>query len=104
MTYYKFTQWDAIPIEEAKQHRTIQAVEEYEHGNKKPLKDLHVVLDDPCIKCGGWCFVLRPYLKRYWVKLRQYGINEYYAMNKTDIRKRFNSYVIEIVEVKHDEQ
>lgn len=100
MYYYKFVRWDAVPIEEAKQHKTVKAFEEYENGNKKPLKDLHPVFDDPTIKVGGWCFDVRPLLRRYWVKLRGYGINEYYALNKTDIRRHFNSYVLEIVEVK----
>lgn len=103
MTHYKFVPWDAIPLEDAKNHLTIKAVEEYENGNKKPLRDRHLVLDNSCIKIGGWCFVLRPYLKRYWVKLRGYGISEFYALNKTDIRRRFNSAVIEIVEVKTDD-
>lgn len=102
MYYYKFVPWDAVPIEEARQNKTIEAFEEYENGNTKPLKDLHPVLNDPCIKCGGWCFNVRPFLRRYWVKLRQYGICEYFALNKTDIRRRFNSYVLEIVEVKED--
>lgn len=100
MYYYKFVRWDAMPIEEAMQHKTIKAVEEFEKGNKKPLKKLHPVYDDPNIKVGGWCFNLRPYLKKYWVKLKCYGIQEYYALNKTDIRKKFNSYVIQIIEVK----
>lgn len=100
MYYYKFAQWDAVPIEEVKTSSTIKAYEEYEKGNKKPLKDLHPVLDDPYIKIGGWCFCVRPLLRRFWVKLKGYGINEYYALNKTDIRKRFGSYVIEIIEIK----
>lgn len=103
MTYYKSSIWEVIPIEEAKTHPLVQAIEEYENGNPKPLRDKHFVSGDPFIKYGGWCFVLRPYLKRYWVKLKQYGINEYYALNKTDIRKLFKNYVIEIIEVKSKE-
>ena len=102
MYYYKFVRWDAIPIEEAKQNQNIKAFEEYENGDKKALKNIHPVLDEPFIKIGGWCFVVRPFLRRYWVKLRGYGICECYALNKTDIRKRFNSYVVEIVEVKNE--
>ena len=104
MYYYKFVQWDAIPIEDAKQYPTIKAIEEFEKGNQKPLKECHLVLDDPYIKIGGWCFSLRPYLKRYWVKLKGYGINEYYALNKTDIRKKFGSYIIEIIEIRKQEE
>ena len=100
MYYYKFVPWDAVPLEEAQQHKTIAAFYEYENGNKKPLQELHPVLDDPQIKAGGWCFVVRPYLRRFWVKLKYYGICEYYALNKTDIRRRFNSSIIEIVEIR----
>lgn len=103
MSYYKFVRWDAAPLEEVKQSATIKAYEEYENGNAKPLKEFHPVLDDPNIKIGGWCFNVRPLLKRYWVKLKQYGINEYFALNKTDIQKKFGSYVIEIVEIKSKE-
>jgi hypothetical protein len=99
LSYYKFVSWDAIPIENAMQHNTIKAINEYENDNKKPLKDLHIVLDSPYIDFGGWRFNLRPYLKKYWVKLKYYGIQEYYALNKTDIRKEFNSYVIQIIEI-----
>lgn len=102
MYYYKFVRWDALPIEEVLKGRTPEALKEYDNGNPKPLRDLHLVLDDPYIKIGGWCFHMRPYLKRFWVKLREYGINEYYALNKTDIRKRFGSYVIEIHEIKKE--
>lgn len=104
MFYYKFTMWDPIPLEEAKQHKTVKAFEEYENGDKKALKEIHPVLDEPFIKYGGWCFVLRPFLRRYWVKLRGYGINEYYALNKTDIRNRFGSAVLEIIEAKEGKQ
>lgn len=104
MTYYKFVTWDAIPIEEALKGALPQALQEYDNGNKKPLKELHLVLDNPHVDRGGWRFNVRPYLKCYWVKLRGYGINEYYAINKTDIRKQFGNYVIKIVEIKGDQE
>lgn len=104
MYYYKFVPWDVAPVEDAKQSKTIKAFEEYENGNKKTLKDLHPVFSEPYIKIGGWCFVVRPLLRRYWVKLRHYGICEYFALNKTDIRKKFGSYVIEIIEAQEAKQ
>lgn len=103
MYYYKFVRWDAIPEEEAKQHPTVKAFAEYEAGNRDALKNIHCVLDDPHIDFGGWRFDFRPHLKRYWVKLRGYGINEFYALRKTDIRKRFGASVVELVEVKSNE-
>lgn len=103
MHYYKFIPWDAIPTEEALQHPTIKAFLEYEKGDKKALKNIHSVLEDPVIRFGGWCFNLRPFLKRYWVKFREYGIKEFYSLRKTDIRKKFGSYVIEIIEIKKED-
>lgn len=99
MQYWKFVKWDAIPIENALKHRTVKAMQEYDNGNTKPLYDLEIATTDPYIKIGGWCFSLVPYLKKYWVKTKYYGIQEYFAVNKTVIRKELKSGVIKIVEV-----
>jgi hypothetical protein len=100
MTYYKFVKWDAAPIETVLMERTPKALAEYDNGNKKAFNDLQIATTDPYYKCGGWCFPLAPYLRRYWVKTKYYGILEYFAVNKTAIRKALKSEVIEIVEVK----
>lgn len=98
MNYYKFVNWDAIPIKKAMEHKTIKTLIEYDNGNEKPFKSLNIATTDPTIKVGGWCFDLKPYLKRYWVKTKYYGILEYYAINKTVIRKELKSYCLEIIE------
>ena len=54
---------------------------------------------DPYYKIGGWCFPLMPYLHKYWVKTKYYGIREYYAVNKTAIRNELKSHYIKAVEV-----
>ena len=60
----------------------------------------HTLLDGG-YKLGGWYFDLRPYCKKYWIKLRDGGIFEGYAPNKTCIRKVYGDYwVDQIVEVK----
>lgn len=51
-------------------------------------------------KCSGWCIPFAEYMRRFWVKIKYYGIIEMYALNKTDIRKELKSNVIEIMEVK----
>lgn len=103
MYYYKFVRWDARPLEEAKQHFVVKAFEAFENGDKTALKDIHTVLDAPSIDCGGWRFDLRPHLKRYWVKIKGYGINEYWAVRKTDIKKHFGRAVIEIIQCPNEE-
>lgn len=99
MTYYKFVSWEPAPIENVLTARIPAALQEYDNGNKKPFQALQIATTDPYVKIGGWCFPLAPYLKKYWVKTKYYGILEYYAVNKTAIRKELKSHCIKIVEV-----
>jgi hypothetical protein len=99
MKYYKFVKWDAIPIEKALESRIPAALQEYDKGNTKPWRDLQIATTEPHADIGGWRFPYSEYLKRYWVKTKYYGILEYYAINKTAIRKELKSMVLEIKEV-----
>lgn len=99
MKYYKFVKWEARPIEEVLQANIPQALMQFDKGNKQPLKDLHIATQDPLYRLGGWAFPYREYLKRFWVKTKYCGILEYFALNKTDIRKELKSAVLEIVEL-----
>lgn len=99
MTYYKFVTWEASPIDKVLTGKIPQALQEYDNGNKKPFQDLQIATTEPYYKIGGWCFPLSQYLRRFWVKTKYYGILEYYAVNKTAIRKELKSHVIQIVEV-----
>lgn len=57
------------------------------------------ILSEGNFKYMGWIYDLRPYLKKYWVK--QHGsIQEYYAPNKTILRKAVYGRIDKIVEVK----
>lgn len=99
MIYYKFVRWEAASINDVLSDRIPQALKEYDNGNKKPFNDLQIATTEPYYKRGGWCFPLVPYLRKFWVKTKYYGILEYYAVNKTAIRKELKSNVIQIVEV-----
>lgn len=99
MTYYKFVRWDVKPVEVFLSGTIPQALVEYDNGNKDPFKALQIATTEPFYKVGGWCFDLRPYLKKYWVKTKYYGILEYYAINKTAIRNELKSNCLKIVEV-----
>lgn len=99
MTYYKFVKWEAAPLEEVLRGTIPAALEEYDKGNTKPFKDLQIVTTNPFYKLGGWCFPLSPYLRRFWVKTKHCGILEYYAVNKTAIRKKLKSDIVKIVEI-----
>lgn len=99
MTYYKFVKREAAPIEKVLTTKIPEALKEYDNGNKKPFKDLQIATTDPYYKIGGWCFPLAPYLRKYWVKTKYFGILEYYAVNKTAIRNELKSHYIKAVEV-----
>lgn len=99
MTYYKFVKWEAAPIENVLTDRIPAAMQEYDNGNKKPWNDLQIATTEPYYKRGGWCFPLYKYLRKFWVKTKYYGILEYYAINKTAIRKELKSHVVQIVEI-----
>lgn len=99
MTYYKFVKWEPAPIENVLKSGIPAALAEYDNGNKKPFNDMQIATTDPNVNIGGWRFPLRPYLRRYWVKTKYYGILEYYAVNKTAIRKELKRDVLEIIEL-----
>lgn len=99
MQYYKFTEWEPVPIERALSTKIPQALQEYDNGNKKPFNDLQIATTNPYYKIGGWCFPLSSYLRKYWVKTKYFGILEYYALNKTAIRKELKSGYIKAMEV-----
>lgn len=103
MKYYKFVSWDVPPIEEILQTALPKALVEYDHGNKKPFLEMRIATTNPCYKMQGWAFDLKPYLRRFWVKTKYYGILEYWAVNKTAIRKELKSGCLEIVEVTKNE-
>ena len=100
MTYYKFVKGEAAPIETVLTGKIPEALKEYDNGNKKPFNNLQIATTDPYYKIGGWCFPLMPYLHKYWVKTKYYGILEYYAVNKTAIHNELKSHYIKAVEVK----
>jgi len=104
MKYYKFVSWDVADLEKVKTGKIPVAMQEWDNGNKKPLKELYsngqIDVQNPVYKCGGWCFSLKEYCRRYWVKTRYYGIIECYSPNKTGIYANLGRYqVLQIVEV-----
>lgn len=105
MHYHKFVKWDAPPVETLFDTTAVKAMIEADNGNTKPIKELYsnngdITLLDGAIRRAGWEFDLRPYCKKFWVKTKWYGIREYYAPNKTSVRKILGSHnVLEIVEV-----
>lgn len=99
MKCYKFVSWNVPPVEDCFSARIPAALIEYDKGNKEPLKNLHIVTQEPICKISGWAFPYAEYMRCYWVKTKYSGIIEIYALNKTDIRKELKSNAIKIVEV-----
>ena len=99
MYYYKFVSWEVPPIETVLREPLPAALQEYDEGNRKPFIDRQIATTDPWYKIAGWAFDLRPYLRKFWVKTKYYGILEYYAVNKTAIRNELKSHCIKIIEI-----
>lgn len=98
MKYYKFVNWD-VPAFETIQNPIIDALRAADAGNMEQLKKCHIATTSPVIKRAGWAVSLREYLKRYWVKTKYYGIQEYFALCKMDIRAELKSNAVEIIEI-----
>lgn len=100
MLYRKFVKWDVCPVEQCYENPAVSAMLAYDDGDPKPMRELHIATTEPYVRIAGWCFDLRPYLRRYWVKTKLYGIQEFYASNRMDIRNEIGTNsVIEIYEV-----
>ena len=101
MRYYKFVKnWEPRPLEDVMKATIPQALKAYDEGNQQPWKDMNIVTTSPYVDIGGWRFLYSEYLKVFWVKTKYWGIQEYYALNKTAIRKAVGSHnIIKIVEV-----
>lgn len=98
MKYYKFVTHDVPNFEELR-HNLIDALKAADNGNREPLKNLHIATETPLLRFQGWAVPYSEYLKRFGVKTKYYGIREYYALNKTDIRKELKGGALKIVEV-----
>lgn len=98
MNYFKFNPNTSVPEEAIFSNKIVNALVEYEHGNAKTLRDLHLVPLKPYYQIGGYQIDLKPYFNLYWVKDSDH-IFECYALNKADIRKTYSG-VLKIIEVK----
>jgi hypothetical protein len=105
MNYYHFTTWEPADINGVLQARIPQAMKAANEGDPAPLKALYhegvsiELLQHGTYKLGGWAFNLREYCKRYVVKVRHYGWQEYYALDKTSIYATIGRHnVIEVLE------
>lgn len=107
MRYYKFVKWDVNPVESQYNNKVVAAMIAHDNGDKNAIKKIYHEyaismenLNTGLYKRGGWAFILRDYCRRYWVKTRYYGIQEYFAPNKTCIYNIIGRYnAVECVEV-----
>lgn len=106
MQYYKFVKWETADINKVINGNIPKAIDAAENGDYQPLKELYKnsfnleTVRNPVYKCGGWAFPFRHLLKKYWIKLRYYGIVEGYAPNKTAIYNAVGKYqVLKIIEI-----
>lgn len=106
MKYFKFVKWEAVAIENVLTGKFPMAMAEYDNGNKKPLIDYMrnnattVLLSNGYYRLGGWEFSIKEYCKKYWVKVKYFGIIEVYSPDRTTIRNAYGKHnVLQIMEV-----
>ncbi|MFA6661432.1 MAG: hypothetical protein WCS56_00195 [Bacilli bacterium] len=98
MKFRVFVTWEPIPLENLKQARVYKALEAADKGDFSMLKDY--TSSTGFNKVGGYEFDMREHMNRYVVKEKYCGWHEYYAVNKTEIRKFLGSHnVLEIQEL-----
>lgn len=102
MYVYKF-------VENAEENNKLNEKEVLESILKWFNNPCFVSMDIDILKKGyfknlGWCYNLKNDLKTFWVKNDFGEIHEYYAPNKTTLRKALNKlesvYKLKIIEVK----
>lgn len=105
MSVYRFVKHEQMPFEKLANdckwilHEKLIAEDTLTREEKNEL-----VFSDyaPTYKRGGWAIDFREFLNEYWVETKWYGINKWYAWDKTAIRERLRDNgdpVIKIVEV-----
>lgn len=99
MKYYCFVNWKPADLADVLKARIPAALAEFDAGNRKPLHDLEIATTKNYFDLGGWRFLYDGYINRYWVKTKYNGIVEYYAMNKSAIKKQLKSHALEIIKV-----
>ena len=106
MKYFKFVNWEAANIDNVLTGRLPQAMLAYDNGDKKPLIEYfrmggHAdLMKNGYFRIGGWQFSIKEYCKKYWVKVKYYGIIEVYSPDKTSIRNTYGKHnVFQIIEV-----
>lgn len=106
MKYFHFTNFAPVEIEKVLTWKLPMAMAEYDNGNKKPLIDYMrnnattELLHNGYYRLGGWQFSIKEYCKKYWVKVKYYGIIEVYSPDRTTIRNVYGKHnVLQIMEV-----
>ena len=106
---YKFNPSASTTEGQAKATREYAIMEKLERGEKVDVGELTFFSElwNPkgylcgVVRCMGWLYDFRPYMKRYLVHDKYYGWREIYSLNKTAIRKLScaPSHILEIVEI-----
>lgn len=101
---YKFVKWEVAPLENYKDTKVYIFMEKLNAGQqltKEEKNELFKMLQNynSSVHLMGWCYDFTKYLKLYLVKIKYDGWREVYAFNKTQIRERYKSYVLNIIEL-----
>lgn len=102
VSIYKFVSWDVPALENYKDIFPYRMAEKYNKNIKLTREEKNKLANsisrDGCIQLMGWQYDFRNSLKNYVVK--QYGRwSEYWAPDKTSLRKAIYGRIDKIVEV-----
>ena len=101
---YKFARHDVPPYNLESRYFALHS--KLERGEKLNRAEKNDVVDQLLtnsysrvgIPIGGWMIDMRKWLTRFWVKVKNYGIVEVYAFDRTSIRKHYGRHnVVEII-------
>lgn len=105
---YKFVSWEVDPLDKQKDLNHYKLLEKLNEGKTLTRAEKNSLnLNEYCgvKRYLGYAFDFRPFLKTFWVKLRNRGIEEVYAFDKTHVRTQLhaeyvsNYQILKIVEI-----
>lgn len=101
---YKFVKWEVSPLKELKGSDIYNLYEKAQKGLLS-MEDKDVIFkylqtnsySRTGIPRAGWMFSFKEHLEKYLVKLKEFGWEEVYSINKHSIQKFYGSSGLEII-------
>lgn len=100
---YKFVSHEISPLDVYKDTHMYQLHEKLKSGDEptREEKNRNLVFgsENPVYKYMGYVYDYRPFLKKFWIETRYYGIMTIWAWDKTAIRKNETTKSLQISKI-----